>query len=64
MLALWWCGTCLHGVLEVLPTPSGQRVRDLYEGGALLGASARTWTSLERAGDGCCVALEDLRIIT
>ncbi len=63
MLALWWRGNCLYGVLEVLPTPSGHSVRELYEGGALLGASARAWTSLACAGGGCCAALGDLRVI-
>ncbi len=63
-LALWWRGNCLYGVLEVLLTPSGQSVRELYEGGALLGASARAWTSLACTGSGCCAALADLRIIT
>ena len=63
VLALWWRGSCLYGVLEVLPTPSGHSVRELYEGGALLGASARAWTSLACAGGGCCAALEDLRVI-
>ena len=63
VLALWWRGSCLYGVLEVLPTPSGHSVRELCEGGALLGASARAWTSLACAGGGCCAALEDLRVI-
>jgi hypothetical protein len=56
-------GNCLYGVVEVLLTPSGQSVRELYEGGALLGASARAWTSLACADSGCCAALADLRII-
>ena len=39
VLALWWRGDCLCGVLEVLQTPGGRRVRDTYAAGALLGAS-------------------------
>ncbi len=63
VLALWWRGNRLYGVLEVLRTPSGHSVRELCEEGALLGASARAWTSLVCAGGGCCAALEDLRVI-
>jgi len=48
---------------EVLLTPSIQSVRELYEGGALLGASARAWTSLAYSGSGCCAAFADLHII-
>ncbi len=62
VLALWWRGNCLYGVLEVLRTPSGYSVRELYEGGALLGASARAWTALACAGGGFCLTLADLRI--
>jgi len=63
VLALWWRGNCLYGVVEALLTPSGQSVRELYEGGALLGASARAWTSLACADSGCCAVLADLRVI-
>ena len=62
VLALWWRGDCLCGVLEVLPTPGGKRVRDAYAAGALLGASVRAWTSLA-SERGRHLASADLQII-
>ena len=62
VLALWWRGDCLCGVLEVLHTPGGKRVRDTYAAGALLGASVRAWSSLA-SERGRHLASEDLKII-
>ena len=62
VLALWWRGDCLCGVLEILRTPGGKRVRDAYAAGALLGASVRAWTSLA-SEHGRHLASEDLQII-
>ena len=62
VLAVWWRGDCLCGVLEVLPTPEGERVRGIYAAGALLGASVRAWTSLA-SERGRHLVPEDLRIL-
>ena len=62
MLALWWRGNCLCGVLEVLLTLWPMRSRAV-RGRRSAGRIARAWASLARADGGCCAALADLRII-
>lgn len=62
VLALWWRGDCLCGVLEILQTQGGKRIRDVYAEGELLGASVRAWTSLA-SEHGRHVASADLQII-
>lgn len=63
MLALWWYGRGLYGVLEVLPTPAGDSVRDVYASGALLGASMRAWASLSCAADSRSAVQDDLQLL-
>lgn len=47
VLAVWWMGDALHGVVALLNTPAGQLAAQLLRDGHRLGASARCWTSLE-----------------
>lgn len=48
---LWWDGKNIMGKLEILPTPSGQIVKNLIDNGITLGVSSRgTGTLQQRNG--------------
>ena len=65
VLEMGWEGNNLVGVVEVLPTPCGNMLRDLYLMGERLGVSSRGWASL-RSGDasGAVVIQDDFELIT
>jgi hypothetical protein len=46
VLEVHWQGDCLMGTIEILPTPSGLLLRELYSQGIRLGVSSRGWASL------------------
>ncbi|GAX75735.1 hypothetical protein CEUSTIGMA_g3178.t1 [Chlamydomonas eustigma] len=46
VLEVWWRGDQLLGVIEILPTPSGLLLWELYSQGIKLGVSSRGWASL------------------
>lgn len=45
ILKLWWFDKELHGIIEVLNTPAGRLIRNLYCQGIVLGASTRASSS-------------------
>eukprot|EP00878_Enallax_costatus_P023761 GHUV01025302.1.p1 GENE.GHUV01025302.1~~GHUV01025302.1.p1 ORF type:complete len:234 (+),score=69.75 GHUV01025302.1:263-964(+) len=46
VLEVWWRGRELWGVIEVLPTPAGLLLWELYSKGIKLGVSSRGWASV------------------
>lgn len=46
VLEVRWKGDCLWGTIEILPTPSGLLLWELYSQGIKLGVSSRGWASL------------------
>ena len=59
-----WDGKNLVGTIEILPTPSGNILRDLLQSGILLGISSRGQGSVTRAiREGSDVVLDDYDLI-
>ena len=56
VLAIWWRGRDLMGLIQVLPTPAGKLVQQLYEAGGAVGASIRGWSSYTAHMPGCSQA--------
>jgi len=65
ILAVWWKGGTLHGLIRLLNTEAGQHAKRLLCTGYKLGASSRCWTSLETdAAAGAATVQEDCTLIT
>jgi hypothetical protein len=47
VLAVWWQGPALHGIMRLLETPAGRLAALLLADGQHLGASMRCWTSVQ-----------------
>ncbi|KAG2440254.1 hypothetical protein HXX76_004366 [Chlamydomonas incerta] len=54
-----WKGDQLWGTIEVLPTPSGLLLWELYSRGVKLGVSSRGWASLRSDPASKCVFVDD-----
>ena len=64
VLKTWWHNeTELHGLIEVLDTPAGRLVRNLYSHGIMLGASSRGISS-EIAGEQHKFVADNLQLYT
>ena len=63
VLGYHWSGDDLMGFVEVLPTPAGSMLRDLYRAGFQLGMSSRGWATLKET-DGFIYIQEDFELIT
>jgi hypothetical protein len=64
VLSVKWRGKELWGTIEVLPTPSGLLLWELYARGVRVGVSSRSWASLEAGPRGLARVADDLRLIT
>ena len=62
VLQLEWRGSCLMGVIEILDTPAGRMLRDLYLQGKRLGVSSRSWATLNRRASATFIG-DDLDLI-
>ncbi len=62
VLQLEWQGSCLVGVIEILDTPAGRMLRDLYLQGKRLGVSSRSWATLNRRAGATFIG-DDLDLI-
>ena len=62
---IWMEGKKVMGVVKVLPTPSGDILRSLVEGGCQLGISSRGLGSVREnmTGDGGVIVEEDFQLI-
>ncbi len=63
VLDIHWQGNNLMGAIEVLPTPAGKILIDLFKSGCQVGVSSRGWASL-REQNGCITIQDDFELIT
>lgn len=63
IVKLWWEGKSLYGDIEVLPTPSGNIVKALFENNVTVGISSRAMGSVSPIGEGLVRVEEDLEIV-
>jgi len=63
VLDYYWEGEDLVGYVEVLSTPAGSMLKDLYLTGCQLGMSSRGWATLKER-DGLVYIQEDFELIT
>ena len=47
----WWDGDNVMGKIEILPTPSGNILKELIKAGVTVGVSSRGMGSLEQRGE-------------
>jgi len=60
---MWWEGDDLCGKVEVLGTPSGNILKELFKSGIKLGISSRGLGSIEEVGGGKVSVKEDFELI-
>lgn len=60
---LWWDGEDLYGEFEVLDTPSGNILKQLFLAGINVGVSSRAMGSVSPIGEGLVQVEEDLELI-
>ena len=60
---IWWDGDDLYGEFEILPTPSGNILKELFMSGINVGVSSRALGSVSPLGEGLVQVEEDLEII-
>ena len=63
ILKLWWDGKNLYGDIEILPTPSGNIVKALFQNNITVGISSRAMGSTTPIGEGLVRVEEDLEVI-
>lgn len=63
ILDLWWDGDDLHGKIEILPTPSGNILRALFESNIKVGISSRALGSVTQMDEGLLRVEDDLELI-
>jgi hypothetical protein len=60
---LWWDGKDLYGNIEILPTPSGNILRELFKNNITVGISSRAMGSVTPIGEGLVQVEDDLDLI-
>ena len=60
---LWWDGNDLMGKIEVLPTPSGNILRELFNNAITVGISSRGMGSVEPLGEGRVEVQDDFELL-
>lgn len=63
ILGLWWDGKDLYGDIEVLPTPSGNILKELFKNNITVGISSRAMGSTTPIGEGLVQVEDDLELI-
>jgi hypothetical protein len=63
ILKLWWKGKELYGDIEILPTPSGNILKQLFENNITVGISSRALGSVSPIGEGLVRVEDDLDLI-
>ena len=61
--SLWWDGKDLYGEFEILDTPSGNILKQLFLAGINVGVSSRAMGSVSPIGEGLVQVGEDLELI-
>ena len=60
---LWWEGDDLMGKIEVLPTPSGNILRELFANNITVGISSRGMGSVQPLGEGTVEVQDDFELL-
>jgi len=60
---MWWEGKDLYGEFEILDTPSGNILKELFLAGINVGVSSRAMGSVTPIGEGLVQVGEDLELI-
>jgi hypothetical protein len=60
---LWWDGNNLLGKIEILPTPSGNILRELFKNNITVGISSRGMGSVSQLGEGRVEVEEDFELL-
>jgi hypothetical protein len=60
---LWWDGDDLMGKIEVLPTPSGNILRELFSNNITVGISSRGMGSVQPLGEGTVEVQDDFELL-
>jgi hypothetical protein len=63
ILKLWWNGKNLFGDIEILPTPSGNILKQLFANNITVGISSRAMGSVSPIGEGLVQVEDDLELI-
>ena len=64
VLKIWWKGDDLHGAVQILETPSGKILKELFRAGITLGISSRGLGSVkELRNEGTVEVQEDFELI-
>ena len=63
ILDLWWDGDDLYGKIEVLPTPSGNILKTLFQNGIKVGISSRAMGSVTPIDENLVRVEDDLELI-
>ena len=61
--SLWWDGDDLMGKIEVLPTPSGNILRELFVNNITVGISSRGMGSVQPLGEGTVEVQDDFELL-
>lgn len=60
---LWWDGDDLMGKIEILPTPSGNILRELFANKITVGISSRGMGSVQSLGEGTVEVQDDFELL-
>lgn len=60
---LWWDGDDLMGEIEILPTPSGNILRELFANKITVGISSRGMGSVQPLGEGTVEVQDDFELL-
>jgi hypothetical protein len=60
---VWWDGDTVMGEVEVLSTPSGNILKELFRNGITVGISSRGMGSVEEGKDGVLMVQEDFDLL-
>ena len=63
IVRLWWQGKDLYGDIEILPTPSGNILKELFKNNITVGISSRAMGSVSPIGEGLVQVEDDLDLI-
>jgi hypothetical protein len=63
ILKLWWDGDDLMGKIEILPTPSGNILRELFASNITVGISSRGMGSVQPLGEGTLEVQDDFELL-
>lgn len=63
ILSLWWDGSDLCGEIEILSTPSGNILKELFKSNIRLGVSSRALGSVKKISESTDEVQDDLNIV-